>query len=168
MNMPKPVPGWLALIFMLTLLAGCAEEGTTPVSEEAMVTPIMQVEVPPRQFDATQLAEGQALYQQHCAACHGKSAQGASFWRKRDNDGYFPPPPLNGSGHAWHHPRQMLHHMIKNGSPAGMGKMPPWSSTLNDQEIAAIIDWMQSLWPQEVYAAWYGIDQRARQRDDNS
>lgn len=141
------------VIPLLGLLAGCSEPAPPVVAAPAAME---------RQYDQAQLAQGRALFRQHCAQCHGSDAQGAFNWRVQQADGSFPPPPLDGTGHAWHHPRAMLHHVIRNGSPGG-GKMPAWGGKLSDAEIATIITWFQSLWPDEVYSAWLGIEQRARQ-----
>lgn len=115
-----------------------------------------------RTSDATQLARGQLLFAQHCAVCHGAQGQGDAQWRRRNADGTFPPPPLDGSGHAWHHPHAWLKVMIRDGS-APQGNMPAWGDTLSEQQIEDLIAWFQSLWPDEVYAAWWEMEQRSRQ-----
>lgn len=114
-----------------------------------------------RQEDPQQLALGAKVYQTHCAACHGDNAQGAPDWRRKDADGFYPPPPLNGSGHEWHHSTAKLREIIKHGSLPGQGRMPAWEGTLSDAEIDAVIAWFQSLWPDQVYAAWYDMQQRS-------
>ena len=35
--------------------------------------------------------------------------------------------------------------------------MPPFKDKLTAQEIDAIIAWFQSLWPDNIYAAWRGF-----------
>lgn len=90
-----------------------------------------------------------------------RNGEGAPNWRQRDADGFFPPPPLNGRGHEWHHPTAMLRAMIRDGSPPGQGKMPAWGDKLSEQEIAAVVEWFQSRWPDPVYAAWYDMQQRS-------
>jgi mono/diheme cytochrome c family protein len=107
-----------------------------------------------------QLALGKKVFDDNCARCHGDNAQGAADWRKRDADGHYPPPPLNGSGHTWHHSTEMLKQTILNGSPQGKGKMPAWKGKLTEKQIDAVIDWFQSVWPQPVYDAWYEMQQR--------
>lgn len=109
-----------------------------------------------------QVSAGARVFQENCAACHGKRAEGADNWRKAGPDGNYPAPPLNGSGHAWHHPLNMLFHTIKNGSPGGQGNMPAWAGKLTDEEIVAVIAWFQSKWPQEIYQAWVQRDAAAR------
>lgn len=39
--------------------------------------------------------------------------------------------------------------------------MPGWGATLSDAEIDAVIAYFQSLWSDDVYAAWYDMTQRA-------
>lgn len=135
------------------LLAACGENGGNSAS--------MSEETGARQMNFAQVSQGARLYQKNCAECHGASGQGDANWRQRDADGMFPPPPLNGTGHAWHHPRVVLHDVIRNGSPQGMGKMPAWRDKLTDEEIEAIIAWFQSRWPDQVYTAWYRMDRKA-------
>ena len=101
---------------------------------------------------------GLALFAQHCAACHGAQAQGAPNWHQRKPDGRFPPPPLNGSAHMWHHPLGELYTTVMH----GQGNMPGFSGRLNKGEVLAIIAWLQSLWPDEIYRAWQRMDRQAR------
>ncbi len=115
---------------------------------------------PSRDRDSEQILIGASIYQQHCAACHGENGEGDPEWRVRNADGSFPPPPLNGSGHSWHHSTPWLEAMILNGSQVGQGKMPAWKGKLNKQEIAAVVVWFQSQWPDRVYAAWFDMQQR--------
>lgn len=117
---------------------------------------------PMRTADPARIERGGRLYQAHCAACHGTAAQGATDWRRRGPDGRFPPPPLNGTGHAWHHPMAALREVINNGSPGGQGNMPAWKGKLSPGQVDDIIAWFQSRWPNEVWAAWQAIDRRAR------
>jgi len=107
-----------------------------------------------------QLDLGQKLYADNCSVCHGKTGQGYSLWRRRDAEGYWPPPPLNGSGHSWHHPLDDLRKKISQGARPGEGGMPGFGDRLDDRKIDAIIAWFQSLWPQEVYQIWYQRESR--------
>lgn len=111
-----------------------------------------------RWYEPHHAAAGQAIYQQHCAVCHGSDAEGAPLWTVPGKDGFLPPPPLNGTGHAWHHPLRQLFSMIHDGSPGGQGRMPAWRGKLEDGEILAVIAWFQSRWPDEIYAAWARMD----------
>jgi len=105
--------------------------------------------------DPALLRAGQKLYQENCAECHGKNAEGpAGDWHVADKEGKFPPPPLNGTAHAWHHPLKGLAHTIRNGTTAIGGNMPAWKDKLSDDDIFAIVMWLSSLWPDEIYEAW--------------
>ncbi|MEJ2060740.1 MAG: cytochrome c [Gammaproteobacteria bacterium] len=139
----------------LAVLAGCnSSEGeqrktSSGSAQEAVV----------RWYDAKQVSRGRQIYVQNCAVCHGSEAQGAPDWRQQGPDGRFPPPPLNGTAHSWHHPLVQLRHVIANGGVA----MPAWKDRLGDREIVAVIAYFQSLWPDEVYAAWNQMNRRAMQ-----
>lgn len=135
---------------LAALLSACQSEDRQPGALAQMPAPA-KLE---RNLDIAAMARGGRLYQENCAQCHGKQAEGAPNWRQLDPDGMYPPPPLNGSGHAWHHPKPMLHYVIKNGSPGGKGKMPAWREKLSDAQIDDIITWFMSRWPEEVYQAW--------------
>lgn len=141
----------LALISTILVLAGCGDQ------PDPLALPPDQ-----RQYDTAQLLRGEQLYNQHCARCHGPGATGDPNWRKLGADGRFPPPPLNGTAHTWHHPLAQLRDTIKNGGPPGQSNMPAWGSVLSDSQIDDIIAWFQSMWLDEIYAAWYRTEQRAR------
>lgn len=111
-----------------------------------------------RWYGPEHAAAGTPIYATHCAVCHGPEGAGAPDWRHRDAEGYFPAPPLNGTGHAWHHPLRELYAMIHDGSPAGTGLMPAWGDRLSRGEILAVIAHFQSWWPDEIYEAWQRMD----------
>lgn len=143
------------MLLLSPLLSACGEnDAETATAEEAS---------PQRVVDFAKVSRGGRLYRQNCAECHGRAAEGAPDWRQRDADGMFPPPPLNGTGHAWHHPRRMLHSVIAHGSPGGQGKMPAWRDRLSDEQIDDIITWFQSKWPDQVYAAWQRMERSKAQ-----
>ena len=105
--------------------------------------------------DSVILDTGEKLFQTNCAVCHGVKAQGnGKDWNKPDSDGKFPPPALNGTAHAWHHPVGALMQTIRNGTIPIGGTMPAWKNTLSDEEIFSIIVWFSSLWPDEIYNEW--------------
>ena len=131
---------------------------------EQQATPNETVVVKRDVTDPVVLKQGRALYLKNCTVCHGLNAEGALDWRQRDAQGKFPPPPLNGTGHAWHHPMNALIDTIKNGTQRLGGNMPPWKDRLNDQEIETIIYWFQSQWPDELYQAWQRVDNESRKR----
>ncbi len=101
------------------------------------------------------IQSGGELFQRNCASCHGQKAQGTvADWQVVGEDGKYPPPPLDGSAHAWHHSIEGLTNTIRNGTVELGGSMPAWKGTLSDDEIFSIIAWLASLWPEEIYTAW--------------
>ncbi|MEN8171167.1 MAG: cytochrome c [Pseudomonadota bacterium] len=150
---------YLLIGFSSVLLVACGENGGGTASAQPQEPATVATE---RNTDFAQVSRGGNLYQKNCAECHGANGQGDPNWRQRDAEGLFPAPPLNGTGHAWHHPQKMLHHVIKNGSPGGQGKMPAWGDKLSDQQIEDTIAWFKSKWPQPVYEAWYQMNEKKK------
>ena len=143
------------------ILAACSsgESGTQSTRRTANPT-VSKPEQSPvkRWFEVRHVNLGAEIYRNNCAVCHGKQGEGAPNWRQAGPDGKYPAPPLNGTGHAWHHPLRILAHVIKNGSPGGQGNMPAWKEKLSDSDVLAVIAWFQSNWPEELYAAWVRRD----------
>ena len=111
-----------------------------------------------RWYTAAQVQHGRTLYAENCAACHGKDGEGQADWDKPDEMGFYPAPPLNPSGHAWHHPlADMLSTLEMGGGPSG-GTMPSFTGILDDAGKRAVIAYIQSLWPDEMYDNWAAID----------
>ncbi len=142
------------------LIAGCtADQPTQTVETSPPAANQVERAVPkdqpvPRWYRFEHVSLGSRIFQENCAVCHGKAGEGASDWKKFGPDGKLPAPPLNGTGHAWHHPLKMLLHVVKNGSPGGQGSMPAWKEKLSDAEMLAAIAWFQSRWPERIYTAW--------------
>jgi mono/diheme cytochrome c family protein len=109
-----------------------------------------------RWYSSQQVAQGEPLYQANCAGCHGIDAAATPNWREADENGHYPPPPLNGTAHAWHHPLPLLIKTIKQGGVPLGGQMPPFEMLLTDTEIHAILAWIQSHWSDEIYQRWSG------------
>ena len=108
-----------------------------------------------RWYSQEQVETGRKLFAENCASCHGDKAQGlVADWKKPLPDGNYPPPPLNGTAHAWHHPMKVLKRQIRiGGKPVG-GIMPAFGDKLKDADMDAVIAYIQSLWPDNIYAAW--------------
>ena len=116
-----------------------------------------------RWYEPFRVESGEKVYASHCAVCHGARGEATPDWRRREPDGSFPPPPLNGTAHTWHHPFGVLARQIKFGGPGGTGKMPTFQGKLTDEEIINVIAWIQSLWPDEIYARWWQMQRRSSQ-----
>ena len=111
--------------------------------------------------DQVVIDQGRVLFSDNCAVCHGDKAQGTvREWQKPDASGKYPPPPLNGTAHTWHHPIGALGKTIRNGTLSIGGSMPPWKDKLSEDEIFSIIMYVSSLWPDEIYQAWMKRNQQ--------
>ncbi len=130
----------LLVLFILSLSA-CSEE-----SNEAKVSG--------RWYTETQIYEGKKLFASHCSSCHGIDAGGTSNWKRKLADGSYPPPPLDGTAHAWHHSMSVLIRTIDNGGIPVGGKMPGFKDSFNDKEKFTLIAYFQSFWPDKTYHAW--------------
>lgn len=115
-----------------------------------------------RRLDPAQVARGKAVYEKFCLECHGAGGRGQpGDWRVRDAEGHFPPPPLDDSAHAWHHPTAVLLEVIREGSPPGQGKMPAWKGRLTEQEMQDVVVYIKSLWSDEVYKLWSKMERQS-------
>ena len=101
------------------------------------------------------IARGELLYNQYCASCHMPNLSGAKNWKGKDKDGHNLPPPLNGSGHTWHHSDELLHNIIKHGFinlvKNYKGKMVGFGDKMNDKEIDSVLSYIKSHWKDEIY-----------------
>lgn len=140
-------------------LAAC---GKSPPPTPSPVSAPAGVAYVPHGLDPMLIARGGDIYKANCAVCHGANAEGASNWQRKGPDGKLPPPPLNGAGHAWHHPGAWIHDLIKQGTVSRGGNMPSWGGKLSDDDIEAVIAWIQSRWPDEIYQSWLAMDQKTR------
>lgn len=95
---------------------------------------------------------GASVYAQHCAACHGAKLEGQPNWQQRLPNGRMPAPPHDESGHTWHHPPQVLFGITKFGlvppfAPPGYeSDMPAFAGKLSDDEIRAVLAYIESHW----------------------
>lgn len=125
------------------LLSGCSENDNAQKTSG-------------RWYTQLQVDRGRAVFKNNCSGCHGENAQGTPDWKKALPDSSNPPPALNGSAHAWHHPLRILKRTIDiGGAPIG-GKMPAFKNKLNEEENEAAIAYFQSYWSAEIYNAWLG------------
>ncbi len=107
--------------------------------------------------NARQVARGQTMYAQYCAACHGSRLEGQPEWRTRLASGRLPAPPHDETGHTWHHPDSVLFGITKHGlipgkyaPPGYRSDMPAFAHTLSDEDIWAVLAYIKSSWPQEI------------------
>jgi len=94
---------------------------------------------------------GQSVFDKNCIACHGQAGEGLTKdWKKRNADGKFPAPPVNGTAHAWHHSPKALMTTINDGGAKLGGWMPSFKDQLNEAEKQGLLDYIHSLWPNEI------------------
>lgn len=101
------------------------------------------------------VARGRAVYDEHCASCHGVELEGQDNWRVRNEDGTLPAPPHDASGHTWHHPDSLLFETTRDGgqknAPEGfISAMPAFGETLSDEEIWSSLAYIKSRWPEDI------------------
>jgi mono/diheme cytochrome c family protein len=99
-----------------------------------------------------QVALGQAIYATNCASCHGAKLEGQPDWRRRNAAGRMPAPPHDADGHTWHHADRALFTITKLGVgaivPGYDSDMPAFEGILSDAEIAAVLAFIKSTWPE--------------------
>ncbi|MEW8027409.1 MAG: cytochrome c [Candidatus Thiodiazotropha sp.] len=151
----------LSLLIPIGLvISACDKPQSVPPNRTVADSQIRSMPVG-RWYDRQQVARGSELYQQFCAECHKPDASGTLNWQQLDANGNYPPPPLNGTAHTWHHPLSVLRRTVKfGGIPLG-GTMPGFGEKLKPQQIDDILAWVQSNWSDEIYAIWYERDQQA-------
>ncbi len=144
----------LAILF----LAACEGEQPDPKARWTDTAAPSIAPMQTRWYTQDQIAAGAILYEQNCASCHKANAEGTADWKTRDVNGKLPPPPLNGTAHTWHHPLSILRTVVtRGGAPVG-GSMPPFGDKLDATQIDAILAWVQSHWPDDIYRIWHERD----------
>ncbi|HEX2622020.1 MAG TPA: cytochrome c [Phototrophicaceae bacterium] len=113
-----------------------------------------QIQIPNKPFTDTQLAEGQAIYLQQCAACHGVEGQGQfpEAPLVPDSTGRIGAPPHNETGHSWHHSDTVLIRYIIEGGfsdPTRFYTMPPFGTILTEEQVLLVIAYIKTLWTDE-------------------
>ena len=108
---------------------------------------------------AEDLERGAALYAEHCASCHGKNLEGAPDWRRQGEDGLYPAPPHDATGHTWHHGDRLLFDYTKLGGERLLAArgitnfesgMPGFAEVLTDDQIHDVLAFIKSTWPEPL------------------
>ena len=101
------------------------------------------------------IARGKIIYQNNCISCHQVNLIGVDNWKELDEDGHRKTPPLNGTGHTWHHDDATLHNIIKYGLVKFVenyeGKMIGFEGNLKDKDIDSVLSYIKSFWSDDVY-----------------
>lgn len=132
-------------IACVIVLAACA--GATPMP----AVPLPEPTLPPLPaLRADLIAEGQPIYAQHCAACHGANLEGQPNWKTPLPSGKYPAPPHDDSGHTWHHPDALLLSIIHDGGNGSNGAipsdMPAFKDQLTPRHMEAVLEYIKSHW----------------------
>lgn len=141
-----------ALTVILAVILGSCEERPAGPSEEFSRT---NETITGRWYQLAQVELGAEVFARNCASCHGSEAEGlVANWKQKLANGTFPPPPLNGTAHAWHHPLSILLSVINQGGEALGGAMPGFDGALTEQEKLAAIAYFQDFWSSDTYGKW--------------
>ena len=129
-----------AIVATTAALAGCLPAGQAALASD-------------------DLAQGAALYAEHCASCHGKNLEGAPDWRRQGPDGLYPAPPHDATGHTWHHGDRLLFDYTKLGGEGALAAlgitdfesgMPGFAELLTDVQIHDVLAFIKSTWPEQL------------------
>lgn len=140
---------WLLAAVALLMIGGCSDPSG---SDAALPTPSPDE----RWYSQAQVDQGEAIYQQYCVECHNARARGTRTWKERNAEGHLPPPPLDGTAHAWHHPLPALMQTISQGGQPYGGQMPGFEDRLDQSQMLAVIAYFQHFWPDRIYQRWAG------------
>jgi mono/diheme cytochrome c family protein len=118
-----------------------------PVGEPITINGITVPALPT--LDQDLVVQGEPLYAQHCASCHGANLEGVPDWKTIQPDGKYLPPPQDSSGHTWHHSDDLLFSGIADGGDPSYSDMPGFRDILTDEEMNSILTFIKSSWGQE-------------------
>ena len=102
------------------------------------------------------VAQGQQIYADNCASCHGTNLEGQPNWKQPGANGRLPAPPHDASGHTWHHTDAVLFGLTKYGAAKFAGlenyetDMPVYEGVLSDEEIVAALSFIKAQWPEDI------------------
>ncbi|GGF44261.1 Cytochrome C oxidase, cbb3-type, subunit III [Mameliella alba] len=111
------------------------------------------------ELDGRDIDAGRAIYAENCASCHGVNLQGQPDWQTPDDQGIYPAPPHDETGHTWHHANADLFDYTKRGGQAVVtdlglknftSGMPSFADTLSDEEIWQVLAYIRSTWPDRI------------------
>src|SRR3954470_3566448 len=96
--------------------------------------------------------QGQQVYRDNCASCHGRSLEGQFLWQLADQYAHRRAPAHDATGHTWMHSDEDLFAMTKYGRFPGVPKsvrsyMPAFEHRLTDKQILAVLAFIKARWP---------------------
>ena len=107
--------------------------------------------------------QGKRLYEANCASCHGKNLQGQFVLNRRRGKKYILGPAHDQRGHTWQHTHRQLFDIIKYGSRPSLvtetrAHMPSFKWVLTDEEIWAVLSYIEAHWPKHIRAKHNAIE----------
>lgn len=146
--------GLVFIVIAIILLNDGSSTGKPVIINNTAVPPVPTLR-------ADRVLEGESLYMQYCAECHGVDLKGSPTWKEPLADGSLPPPPQDDTGHAWHHPDRQLIEIIQNGGdPDFNSKMPAFGDKLAEDQIVSILEFFKSKWGVDAREAQWWISVR--------
>ena len=147
----------LVIIFLLFVLGIAGVYYGITVYQPHIISQVQQSDTldikPPNVLE--KVALGKRVFDEYCVHCHGTAAQGKTKdWKKRLPNGRYPPPPLNGTAHTWHHSLASLLQTINQGTASLGGQMPAFENRLTEQEKQAVLYYLYHLWPEHIQNFW--------------
>lgn len=134
----------------LMLAAGLGATGWMVLAEESGIPEGLTFLGEP--VTPAQIEQGRQVYAANCASCHGAKLEGQPDWKRRLENGRMPAPPHDESGHTWHHADRQIFTITRDGIgavvPGYESDMPVFEGTLSDAEIAAVLSFIKSTWPE--------------------
>lgn len=116
--------------------------------------------------DPRMVVRGKQVYRQHCASCHRANLEGQPNWRHALPNGRLPAPPHNAEGHTWHHSDDVLFRATKFGMgaiiPDRESDMPAFVGALADDDIWAVLSYIESTWPPDIRARQQRLNRAGR------
>lgn len=142
---------WKAIVPVLAVLAAALTAIAAVAQQEPQTEGLTILGAP---VTTEQVAVGRTIYAENCASCHGANLEGQPDWKRRLDNGRMPAPPHDESGHTWHHSDKALFTITKGGVgavvPGYESDMPAFESKLSDEEIAAVLAYIKSTWPERA------------------
>jgi mono/diheme cytochrome c family protein len=94
--------------------------------------------------------DGEALYADLCASCHGPRGRGQNLARPGgslapEQEGWIAPA-LDQRGHCFAHSRAQLIAIVRDGSAQKGSTMLAFRDKLSDEQIGAVVSYLETLW----------------------
>lgn len=129
----------------------------------------VQIQILGRRFYESDFTQGQAIYTQYCAACHGIDGQGQfpTAPLEPDATGRVGAPPHNETGHSWHHSDVLLIRYVTEGGFSDLTRfyaMPPFGDVLTDEQILFVIAYIKTMWTDEQRASQQQLTEEEQSR----